>query len=229
MVLMMKGKSGFTLIEILIAIIILTIGIISILAIFPPSIKSASSSIDDTVAAKIAESVSDALNIAMRSATAENGTSPARVIIVHDGLNDDLNNKDGSYEFALPLPKDPPPDNQRFFAHPAISIEQLDGDKQRRKPVGAFQLGNTEVMKKIIDDVIKGPDPSDSYNQYGFTFTIKRIDDERSAGETGSQFTPNPLFQFAIAVYRLPPDYKKRYQDELPPPIHVFVVMIGGK
>ncbi|MEK7309624.1 MAG: hypothetical protein AAB038_02260, partial [Planctomycetota bacterium] len=87
-----------------------------------------------------------------------------------------------------------------------------------------FQLGNTEVMKKIIDDVIKGPDPSDSYNQYGFTFTIKRIDDERSAGEP-----TNPLFQFAIAVYRLPPDYKKRYKDELPPPIHVFVVMIGGK
>jgi len=212
--------AGLTLIEILIAIIILTIGVISILAIFPPSIKSASSSIDDTVAAKIAESVSDALNIAMRSATAENitGNKPSKAVIVHDGL------PGGSYEFALPLPMDPPPgsDNPRFFAHQANNPTGVSAPSP--KPSGAFKLGNTEFMKKVIDDVIKGPDPSDSYSQYGFTFTIKRIDDDRTAGET-----PNPLFQFAIAVYRLSPDFDKKYKDEMPPPIHVFIVMIGGK
>ena len=216
--------AGLTLIEILIAIIILTIGVISILSIFPPSIKSASSSIDDTVAAKIAESVSDALNIAMRSATPEDvvGKKPSKAIIVHDGLKDDLNNKDGSYEFALPLPVDPPPgpDKPRFFAHKANGNSQIDVSNSRPKPSDAFWLGNTEVMKKIIDDVVKGPDPSDSYNQYGFTFTIKRMDDDRPTGEA-----PNPLFQFAIAVYR---NQNKEYKEDSKP-IHVFIVMIGGK
>ena len=218
--LMMRDKSGLTLIEILIAIIVLTIGVVSILAIFPPSIKSASSSIEDTVAAKIAESVSDALNIAMRSASAENVTDkkPSKAVIVHDGL------PDGYYEFALPLPVDPPPgsENPRFFAHPANNPTGVSTPSP--KPADVFRLGNTEFMKKIIDDVTKGPDPSDSYSQYGFTITIKRIDDERAAGEM-----PSPLFQFAIAVYRLPPGDDKKYKDELPQPVHVFIVMIGGK
>src|SRR3989339_2189669 len=100
--LMMRDKSGLTLIEILIAIIVLTIGVVSILAIFPPSIKSASSSVEDTVAAKIAESVVDALNIAMRLSTAENvaQNKPGKAFFVHDGV------PGGPYEFALPLPVD---------------------------------------------------------------------------------------------------------------------------
>jgi hypothetical protein len=214
-----------TLIEILIAIIVLTIGVISILAIFPASIKSASSSVDDTVAAKIAESVSDALNIAMRAASAEDvaGSKSSKAIIVHDGL------PGGSYEFALPLPMDPPPgrDQPRFFAHQANS--PTEASTPSPKPSSVFKLGNTEFMKKVVDDVTKGPDPSDSYSQYGFTFTIKRIDDDRPATETGNKYTPNPLFQFAIAVYRLTPDFDTKYKDELPQPVHVFIVMIGGK
>ena len=206
--------AGLTLIEILIAIIILTIGVISILSIFPPSIKSASSSIDDTVAAKIAESVSDALNIAMRSATPETKDKASKAVIVHDGLTN------GSYEFALPLPVDPPPgpDKPRFFAHPAGN--PTDVSNSSPKPSDAFWLGNTEFMKKVIDDVVKGPDPSDSYGQYGFTFTIKRMDDDRPTGEAS-----NPLFQFAIAVYR---NQNKEYKEDSKP-IHVFIVMIGGK
>lgn len=218
MAFMIKSKLGLTLIEILIAIIVLTIGVISILAIFPPSIKSASSSIEDTVAAKIAESVSDALNIAMRSATAETKDKASKAVIVHDGL------PGGSYEFALPLPVDPPPgrDKPRFFAHPAN--DPLGVSTSSPKPSSVFKLGNTEFMKKVIDDVTQGPDPTDSYSQYGFTFTIKRMDDDRAVGET-----PSLLFQFAIAVYRLTPDFDTKYKDELPPPIHVFIVMIGGK
>jgi len=221
----MRFKSGLTLIEILIAIIVLTIGVISILAIFPPSIKSANSSIEDTVSAKIAESVTDALNIAMRSASTEDVTAkkPSMAVIVHDGL------PGGSYEFALPLPVDPPPDreNPRFFAHPANS--PTDVSNPSPKPADVFRLGNTDFMKEVVDSVIKGPDPSDSYSQYGFTITVKRIDDDRPASETGSQFIPSPLFQFAVAVYRLPPGTDDKYKDELPQPVRVFIVMIGGK
>lgn len=219
--------TGLTLIEILIAIIILTIGVLSILSIFPSSIKTASSSVEDTVAAKIAESVGDALNIAMRLATAENvkEKKPSEATIVHD-LVITPDGASGSYKFFLPLPVDPPPDSNspRFFAHPAASPEIVSNPSP--KPVDVFQLGKTGFIQNVLEDIRKGPDPSDSYDQYGFSFTIKRMDDDRPSTETGSSFIPNQLFQFAIAIYRLPPDYKK---DDLPQPIRVFVVLIGGK
>jgi type II secretory pathway pseudopilin PulG len=219
------ASAGLTLIEILIAIIVLTIGVVSILAIFPSSIKTASSSVEDTMAAKIAESVGDALSIAMRTASAEDvkNKKPSKAFIVHDGL------PGGSYEFSLPLPVDPPlaPDKPRFFAHPAGNPAEVSAPSP--KPVDVFKLGGADFIKQLLDDVRKGPDPSDSYDQYGFTFTVKRFDDIRPAEETGANFIPNPLFQFAIAVYRLPPDYKTRYKDELPQPVNVFVVLFAGK
>ncbi|MEW6027806.1 MAG: prepilin-type N-terminal cleavage/methylation domain-containing protein [Planctomycetota bacterium] len=200
----MKRRSGLTLIEILIAIIILTVGVVSILSIFPFSVKTASSSVEDTVAAKIAESVADALNIAMRTSTAENvaTNTPGRAYLVHDGV------EGGNYEFALPLPETPPPANPRFFKHPTT---------------GTFNLGTDEFIGSVLKDVWKGPDPSDPYDQYKFTFTIKRMDDDRAVGDP-----TYPLFQFAIAVYRFRSD-DPRYADELPQPAHVFLVIIGGK
>lgn len=216
--LLMNGKSGFTMLEILIAIIILTVGVISILSIFPSSIKTASSSVEDTVAAKIAESVVDALNIAMRLSTAENvaQNKPGKAFFVHDGA------PGGPYEFALPLPVDPPPGPDRFFAHPANDPKDITS--KRPKPANAFRLGRqTGFIQDVLNDIKKVSDPTDPYDQYGFTFTIKRMDDERAAGDP-----TNPLFQFAIAVYRLPLDDAK-YADDLPQPIHVFVFMIGGK
>ncbi|RME87870.1 MAG: prepilin-type N-terminal cleavage/methylation domain-containing protein, partial [Planctomycetota bacterium] len=54
----MKRKSkGFTILEILISIVILTVGILGILAIFPKAIESASKSIEDTYSGIIAQSV----------------------------------------------------------------------------------------------------------------------------------------------------------------------------
>ncbi|MBI5779834.1 MAG: hypothetical protein HZA49_10345 [Planctomycetes bacterium] len=223
MLLRAEKRSGLSLIEILIAIIILTVGIVSILSIFPSSIKTASLSVDDTVAAKIAESVIDALNIAMRSATAENitGNVPGRAFFVHDGVSG------GSYEFALPLPATPPPgpNGQRFFAHPAKDVaDALNITSPRRKPATTFKLGKQAgFIQDVLQDIRKVSDLTDPYDQYKFTFTIKRMDDERATGDP----TP-PLFQFAVAVYRFQDD-DTRYADELPPPIHVFIVMIGGK
>lgn len=216
----MKRETGLTLVEILIAIIILTIGMISILSLFPSSIKTTKFSVEDTMSANIAESVADALTGAMRSAIPENPqqNKPAEVTLIHDGL------PNGSYKFALPLPNDPPPDKVRFFAHPANN--PTDVSSPNATAIDVFKLGKTDFIKKILDDIKKGPDPTESYDQYGFSFTISRIDDSRSPQETGIKFKAKPLYQFAIAIYRLSPTYEK---SKLPQPIKVFVILLAGE
>ncbi|MDI6732551.1 MAG: prepilin-type N-terminal cleavage/methylation domain-containing protein [Planctomycetota bacterium] len=217
--------AGLTLIEVLIAIIIMSIGLVSILAIFPLSIKTTRLSVEDTIAGKIAESVLDALNIAMRSAIPENigQNQPCIVTLIHDGL------PEGSYTFALPLPLEGPlPTNPltiRPFAHP--SDNSKDVSTRRPSPTDVFRLGGTDFIKSVLDDVRKGPDATDPYDQCGFTFTVTRVDDNRPPAEIGNNYKPRPLFQFAVEVYRLPPNYEKG--KELPNPINVFVIQIAGK
>jgi Tfp pilus assembly protein PilV len=211
-----KCPQGLTLIEILIAVIVLTVGVLSILSLFPNAIKSTKLTVEDSVASNIAESVADALVIAMRWATLETSNSPSTAILVHDGL------PENSYEFALPLTANPPPEENetRYFAHP--SSNPLDAKTPNPYPIDVFKLGKTPYIKNVLADVRKGPDPTESYDQYAFSFTVSRIDDARTLQER-----PKSLFRFAILVYRLKPDYKQG--DEIPEPIKVFVIDISGK
>ncbi|MBI4713130.1 MAG: hypothetical protein HY762_07520 [Planctomycetes bacterium] len=221
---------GLTLIEILIALIVLLIGVVSILALFPNAIRSTRTSIEDTVCAKIADSVCDALTIAMRSSIPENraASKPAQATLVHDGLPGD----NTSYTFALPLPVDSPLSKPRFFAHPAA--DPMNVTTVTPKPNDAFKLGTTAFFKDIVKDIRENADPTETYDQYGFAVTVSRVDDVRAAEETGDKFKPKPLYQFAIAIYRLPPapsgggtyGYKP---GELPDPLRVFVVQLAGQ
>lgn len=215
------SQRGLTLIEILIAIIVLMIGVVGILALFPSAIKTTRYSVEDTVSATIAESVADALTIAMRSGTPENAkeSKPAEATLVHDGL------PNSSYTFALPLPQDPAPAQLRVFAHPAPDPRDVSSPRPSLSDV--FKLGGTDFIKDVVDDIKKGPDPTETYNQYAFSFTISRVDDVRDSTETGSLFIAKPLYQFAISIYRLPPSYA----PGTPPgnALKTFVMLISGK
>jgi len=214
-----RVRNGLTLIEILVAIIVLMIGVVGILALFPSAIKTTRYSVEDTISATIAESVADALTIAMRSGTPENAKEPAEATLVHDGL------PNGFYAFALPKPQDPAPAQLWVFAHPAS--DPKDVSSPRLNPNDAFKLGGTDFIKDVVDDIKKGPDPTETYNQYAFTFTISRVDDIRDPKETGPLFIAKPLYQFAISIYRLPPGYEP---GKLPDkPLKTFVMLISGK
>lgn len=76
-------RSGFTLIEILIAMAVFLIGMVSILAVFPVGIKSSTISTDQSVATALAESLDDALTLALRQ---HDGTSTSDIYFYHDGL-----------------------------------------------------------------------------------------------------------------------------------------------
>ncbi|MFA5793943.1 MAG: prepilin-type N-terminal cleavage/methylation domain-containing protein [Candidatus Brocadiia bacterium] len=195
-----KKKNGLTLIEILVAMIILLIGVVSVLSLFPSAMLSTKRSLNDTISARIAESVCNALTIAMRTSTPCNikDKKPGQATVVHDGLT----GADSSYTFALPLPVDPAPAKPRLFSHPAAN--PLNADSASPEPTGAFQLGSSDFIKKVIDNIKSSGDPTELYDQFAFTFTVSRVDDDRLATETGDSFKPMPLYQFGVKIYRVP-------------------------
>jgi prepilin-type N-terminal cleavage/methylation domain-containing protein len=92
-------RRGFTLLEILIAMAVFTVGVISILAVFPVGIKSSTQSTDHSVAAALAESLDDALTLALRQYSGIAGGPPGVGVPVdffHDGL------PSGAGKFHLP-------------------------------------------------------------------------------------------------------------------------------
>lgn len=91
-------RAGFTLLEILIAIVVLVVGITGIVALFPTAIKSGNQTVVDSYASLITQSVVDAINVGMREAryqyTANVGAGAENweyFIFDHDGIQDDLN------------------------------------------------------------------------------------------------------------------------------------------
>lgn len=214
---MRRQQSGLTLIEILIALIVLMIGLVGVLSMFPTGISSSSESVEDRIAAQLADSVVQALSIAMREATPEDRPSgtPARVRPRHDGLPP-------NYEFSLPLPQDPPPAKPREVAYP---------DGSDAKPKDVFMLGKESKIINIHKDVISGPDKTDPYPQYGFTFTVRRVDDTRPKDQTGDKYKPLPLYEFKIAIYRFARHADGSYYKpgNLPEPKKVFVIQLAGQ
>ena len=90
----MRRPSGFTLIEILIAMAVFLIGMVSVLAVFPVGIRSSTISTDQSVATALAESLTDALTLALRQ---YDGSATSNVVFYHDGLG-----PSGRDSFAIP-------------------------------------------------------------------------------------------------------------------------------
>lgn len=86
-------KRGFTIIEILIAIVVLVLGITGIVALFPTAIESGNQTVEDTYAATITQSVVDSISVGIReSRYSYRGPSTQRVwtyfLLNHDGVID---------------------------------------------------------------------------------------------------------------------------------------------
>ena len=89
-------RRGFTLVEILIAMAVFLIGIVSILAVFPVGIKSSTISTNHSVAMALAESLDDALTLSLRQYDGVASVTPVR--FYHDGLG-----ASGTDVFQLPV------------------------------------------------------------------------------------------------------------------------------
>jgi type II secretory pathway pseudopilin PulG len=87
-------QAGFTILEIMIATAILTLGLIGILALFPVAIHTGKQIVEKSTGAVIAESVAEAIREGIRNNlrfnTRSGGNSHAYFIFRHDGVKDDI-------------------------------------------------------------------------------------------------------------------------------------------
>jgi type II secretory pathway pseudopilin PulG len=97
------ARAGFTILEILIAIVVLVLGITGIIALFPTAIESGNKTVEDSYAAAITQSVVDALTVGIRESrypTRQGATTFRYFIFNHDGVVDQAPLTPGSFDAA---------------------------------------------------------------------------------------------------------------------------------
>lgn len=86
------ARRAFTIIEILIAIVVLVLGIVGIIALFPTAIDSGNKTIEDSYAAAITQSVVDAITVGLRESRytyrPSSNVSWTYFVFNHDGVID---------------------------------------------------------------------------------------------------------------------------------------------
>lgn len=92
-------RHGFTMVEVLIAIMVLLVGLLGILVLFPVGIQAIGDANKDSFSAIVADSVKDALRDALRDASRDPGGT-IRAKLIHAGVR----SLTGSDEYVFTLP-----------------------------------------------------------------------------------------------------------------------------
>ena len=140
-----QRSDGFTLIEILIATSILTLGLVGILALFPVAIKAGSSVVESSNAVVIAQSVVDAIRSGIRNSKGlSKKYQHPYFILRHDGVEDEvpsdskLVNPKSDYYILLPRFKA----NRKF---PGPSDAKRRADSLRRGKLFVYPESDTRA------------------------------------------------------------------------------------
>ena len=224
-----RRDRGVTLIEILLALIIMVLGVVGILALFPGALQQAAESMEDTQSAIVGESVAHALVNALRNAEFDKATLQYKCVLVHDLYSSDPaangNGERGRYEFVLPkgdttgaaanpwyhVPgaSKPPP------ADPGAALDLASWDAEADARV--FKLGGDGWMKATTDETKKN-DPTDAWTQFGFSINIMKVPTldylrgkpkPTAPGAPALTYQPDEvermqkLYEFKIVIYRI--------------------------
>ncbi len=202
-----RAKRGLTLIEILIALIVLVLGVIGILALFPPALESSKQSMEETQASIMANSFGHALATAIHFSRYNATSGDYEVTVAHD-----MEGGSGgiTYTFTLPSLTDAPKH------HPGTADETGDVENEPH-----FTLGGDAWVRATVDNVHATNDPSDAYTQFAFSFTIRKLNTleyllNKINPETGANYTLDELdlmtklFEYQIYVFRLGSSNTKR-------------------
>jgi hypothetical protein len=133
-------ESGFTLMEILIAMTVLMIGLLPMLAVFKTALNNLNRAIEDTYSASIAQSVFDAIRLGLKDMKVEHDPgTPSEwkfFILDHDGVKDLEDDRGGN------LLKD--------FSSAANRSQLLTRDYVIVLPSRASEGAGTEVSKAFL-------------------------------------------------------------------------------
>ncbi len=195
---MQRRDRGLTLIEILLALIIMVLGIVGILALFPPALQSGKEATETTQAGITGDSVANALTTAVRFAQYNAGTGDWTCTLTHDLQN----GASTTYTFNLPKITDNwkhHPGNTNPAANPETDPE--------------FKLCGDGWILASVDYVRVTSDPSDPMKQFAFSFDVRKINTLAyligTAKPGGGTYQVADLegivklFEFRIHIFRL--------------------------
>jgi prepilin-type N-terminal cleavage/methylation domain-containing protein len=201
--LMRRRRRGFTLIEILIALVIVSIGLIGILALLTSSLKAAGEIVEDSIAATVARSVYESLREGTRKRgfIVREGTNYVRgFVFVHEGIKDTggettpptVPNKldDASQlavlrtsDFTVFLPPEPPTGADPIFVYPRPTGATAENSPYPGKDDSNSDSSKTNIHGQVVPLTIlrtyqlkqhAGNAPNDVLDQYSFAFAIQR-------------------------------------------------------
>jgi prepilin-type N-terminal cleavage/methylation domain-containing protein len=237
----MQGNKGFTIVEILIAMTVLSIGLLGILAVFPAGIKKTAEVVEDTYAAMITESVRNAVELGLQHARIDDGSDKGFVYVgegvqalldeTGDALPIDITTLDGNgptidrtADYWVKVPYD----SDKVFLYPRpdpTSYEMGADTAQNQPPVQRVFPCGVDIVKTARDASLSTVEREealkDVYQQYSYAFTLK----EAKAADP----TSHSLYELTILIYRNFPTRLFRegndaagYQDRNHQPVKKF-------
>ncbi|MCA8924777.1 MAG: prepilin-type N-terminal cleavage/methylation domain-containing protein [Planctomycetes bacterium] len=141
-------RRGFTLMEILIAIVVLVLGITGIVALFPTAIDSGNQTVEDTYASEITLSVVDAVTVGIRESRYVYKASAASrawnyFVFNHDGVQDEVPPAPHDYTSS-------PPDGSFHTRDYAIVLPQALNLGATGQGGGLGPVNNTNVAQEPV-------------------------------------------------------------------------------
>lgn len=223
-----RGERGMTLIEILLSLIVLVLGMVGILALFPAALQQSVESVEDTSAGMLAESVAHSLATGMRFSNYNAGTQQWEVTLTHDlgaGTSPSVtSNSKSKYTFALPKLPTPLDPSKEWYHYPSDGPPPNPVDAGKMVPISydpendtkcVFKLGVDDWAKATTDNVKALYDNTDAYAQFGFAFDIRNVAstleyklslDNPGTGKkyTVQEIQPDcKMYEFRIYVFRV--------------------------
>ncbi len=166
-----RREGGLTLIEILLALLVMVLGLLGILALFPQALQSSRESVEETYGAVLAESVAHSVKTAIQFGQYEPTTSEWTCVMAHD-----LKSPNAVVRFTFVLPKL----TEGWKHFPSGSGGGATPDRGGTVNVNPeldehFSLGGDQWLYATVDNVWKVNDPTDPYTQFAFSFAIRKI------------------------------------------------------
>jgi len=225
-------ESGFTIIEILIALVVLSIGLLGILAVFPAAIKKTSEVVQQTTAAMIAESVRSSIELGLHKARVQVGSDLGFVYLgegVKKLLEDagkslprDITEQDGNppgIDKTAPYWAPLPVGEGRKNVYPRSDPNTYEIGPRTPAPYNnprvlkVFPLGE-EILKiregKDPDGLSRIPTPAeqreaekDPLPQYSYAFTLEEAKIDKDGDDVPESYTDDhSLYKLIVYVYR---------------------------
>ena len=168
---MRMRERGTTLTEILLALIVLVLGVMGILALFPTALQQATESMEDTVSGTIAQSVSQAMVNAMQEAMWDDADQSWTVTLTHDMGAGGMKS---IYQFKLPKLTD-------GWKHYPSAVPPPTPDAGGNVPTDfeaselLFRMGMDDWTWSTLETVRTTNDPTDPLAQMAFSFDVKKV------------------------------------------------------